>query len=73
MSPCDLQAAKNIDLPDIALASWRADLPNAGGPVSGVNVSNNGQMEIGDKSLSQALVPKFNSPPLYLQKLSFLI
>lgn len=73
LSPCDLQSAKSFELPVIILASCRDDLSNAGGPTVILTDANPNRQNSGANSISQVLDPKFNSPPIYLQNLSFLI
>ena len=73
ISPCDLQGAKPADLPDPALTQGQASPLNAcGSALSVVALNDNGRQK-SRNVISQTLDPKFNSPPLYLQKLSFLI
>ena len=73
LSPCDMQGAEPVDLPETALASWRPNLTGA----DGSNVVHTAFIELGqhisNNYPSQTLDPQFNSPPLYIQKLSFLI
>ena len=73
LSPCNLQSTKPFELPDITLASCCLDLPNAYGPTGILIDSNDNGQNLSGNFLSQVLDPKFNSPPLYLQNLSFLI
>jgi hypothetical protein len=73
LSPCDLQSAKPFELPEIILASCCIDLPNADGPTGILTDSNDNGQSLSGNFFSQVLDPKFNSPPLYLQNLSFLI
>ena len=73
ISPCDLEGAKPADLPEMALTQGQAGLLNAcGSALSVVALNDNGRQK-SRNVISQTLDPKFNSPPLYLQKLSFLI
>ena len=73
LNPCDLQSARPFELPEIILASCGDNLPNAGGTsvisIGAVDESDN----TGAQFISQVLNPEFNSPPLFLQNLSFLI
>ena len=71
--PCDLQSAKPFELPEITLASCCIDLPNADGPTGILIDSYDKRQNLSGNFFSQVLDPKFNSPPLYLQNLTFLI
>ena len=72
-SPCDLQGAEPVELPEPALTPWRSTPSNADGSTpSLVSMKDTGQ-HLNKKAISQTQDPKYNSPPLYLQKLSFLI
>jgi len=73
LSPCDLQSAKPLELPKIIIASCSQNLVNADGPTVILTDANDNQQNLGLNYISQFLDPQFNSPPLYLQKLSFLI
>ena len=73
LRPCDIQSAQPHQLPEITLAACCGGLPCAGGPTGILTDSNDNRRNLGGNSISQVLDPKFNSPPLYLQKLSFLI
>ena len=73
LSPCDLQPAKPSGLPEITLASCCWDLPNFERPTLIIADANGTRQNSGGYFLSQVFDPQFNSPPLYLQKLSFLI
>lgn len=73
LSPCDLQSAKPFELPEIVLASSRADLSSVGGPSVILTDVIHKSQNTGAKFNVQALDPKFHSPPKYLQNLSFLI
>jgi hypothetical protein len=73
LRPCDIQSAPPYQLPEIILAACCGDLPTAGGPTAILTDSNDNRRNLGGNFISQVLDPKFNSPPLYLKKLSFLI
>ncbi|NNL76819.1 MAG: hypothetical protein HKO68_10835 [Desulfobacterales bacterium] len=73
LSPCDLQPAQPFELPEIILAAGYVHLPIGGGTTAILADSYNDWLNRGGVFISQVLSPKFNSPPLYLQKLSFLI
>jgi hypothetical protein len=73
LKSCDLQSSTPFELPEITMASSNWDLPNAGGSTVVLSGSNDYRQSIGSKTLSQVLDPNFDSPPLYLQKLNFLI
>jgi hypothetical protein len=73
LSPCDLQSAEPFELPEIVLDSYRGDLPNAAGPmIVFADFHSNRQHSDGNFTF-QVLDPTIKSPPIYLQKLSFLI
>jgi hypothetical protein len=73
LSPCDIQSAQPFELPEIIPASCCRDLFSANGPTIISTETNDKMLNPGGNFISQILDPKFNSPPLYLQKLSFLI
>jgi len=73
LSPCDIQAAGPLELPEVILASSFGNFHDAGGPSAVINPAADERKTSGAKFISQVLDPKFNSPPLYLQNLSFLI
>lgn len=73
LSPCDIQAARPLELPEIILASSCDYLHEVGGTAVMINPAGDERKNSGAKFISQVLDPKFNSPPLYLQNLSFLI
>jgi hypothetical protein len=73
LSPCDLQSTKPFELPDITLASCCIELPNAGGPTGILTDANDNGQHLSGNFIFQVLDPEFNSSPLYLQNLSFLI
>ncbi len=73
LSPCDLQSAKPFELPEIILASCGDGLFYTGGASVILTDASDKSQNPGAKFIVQALDPKFNSPPLYLQNLSFLI
>ena len=72
LSPCDLQSAKPFELPEIILSACCYSSYTGGAPVILTDASDKSQ-NTGGKFSVQILDPKFNSPPLYLQNLSFLI
>jgi len=73
LSPCDLQSAKPFELPEIILSSCCDDLSHTGGASVILTGASDKSQNTGGKSIVQILDPKFNSHPLYLQNLSFLI
>ena len=73
LSPCDLQSAKPFELPEFTMASCCWDFPNANEILYVADDSPNTIPNPGSNSISQILDPQFNQPPLYLQKLTFLI
>jgi len=73
LSPCDIQSAQPFELPEIILASCCENLFSANGLTIILIDSHDNRLNSGANFISQILDPKFNSPPLYLQKLSFLI
>ncbi|CAB1059343.1 hypothetical protein D1BOALGB6SA_4105 [Olavius sp. associated proteobacterium Delta 1] len=73
LSPCDLQSAKPFELPEIILSSCCNDLSYPGGASVILTETSDKSHNSGGKFIVQVLDPKFNSPPLYLQNLSFLI
>ena len=72
-SPCDLQPAKSIELPEMTLVSSYGNFANAGGSTAALTDAYDNRQFSGGSFYAQDLDPKFNSPPLYLLKLSFLI
>jgi hypothetical protein len=72
-NPCDIQSAKLSELPEIILVSCCGDGPYADRPTVILSDDNDNKQNFGANFISQVLDPQFNSPPLYLQKLSFLI
>lgn len=72
-SPCDLQSARPFELPEIILTSNNTNNTNFGGPIVVLTDSKIDWLCHGSNLISQVIVPKFNSPPLYLQKSTFLI
>ena len=73
LSPCDIQSAKPFELPEIILASCYDELSKAGGSAVILPDAIGRMPETGLNYLSQVLDLKFNSPPIYLQNLTFLI
>ena len=73
VKPCDLKGAKPVDMPELAVFSWRIKLFSADYATSGSAALDDNCQYTGRKILSPTRVPKFNSPPIYLQKVSFLI
>lgn len=71
--PCDLKSANPFELPEIVMASCSRDSSHAVGPLNFVDDSPDTNFNPGGNSFSKIVDPQFNSPPLYLQKLSFLI
>lgn len=72
-SPCDLQSARPFELPEIILTSHNTNNTNFGGPAVVLTDSKINWLCHGSYPISQVIVPKFNSPPLYLQQSTFLI
>ena len=73
LSPCDLQSAKPLELPEIILASSRDNISHVGGaPVTLTDVNRKSQNP-GAKFMVQVPDLKLNPPPLYLAYLSLLI
>ena len=73
LSPCDIQSAIPVELPEIILASCCDNLSNAGGSTVIFSDANDNRQNSGANFISQVLDPHFNSPPIFLQNLSFLI
>ncbi|MCP4626821.1 MAG: hypothetical protein GY850_25425 [bacterium] len=73
LSPCDIQSAKPFELPEIVLASCCDELYNTGGSAVIISDAADRMQKPGINFISQVLDSKFNSPPIYLQNLSFLI
>ena len=73
LSPCDLQSDRPFELPEIALTVCCDNLSKAGGTTAALSDDNGRRQSGGADFISQVLDPKFNSPPLYLQNLAFLI
>ncbi len=73
LSPCDIQSAKPLDLPEIILASCHNDLSNSGGSAPILSDAIERKLKTGLNYFSQVLDLKSSSPPIYLQNLSFLI
>ena len=73
LNPCDLQSARPIKLPEITRSSCCWQISHVDGATITFSELNEPGLNIGSKSLSQLLDPNFNPPPLYIQKLSFLI
>ena len=73
LSPCDIQSGRPFELPEIILAVCCDDLSNAGGTTAALTDANGRRQSPGADFISHVLDPRFNSPPLYLQNLSFLI
>jgi hypothetical protein len=73
LSPCDLQSTKPFELPEIVLAVCCDDFSNAGGTAAALTDANGRKQSPGANFIYQVLDPKFNSPPIYLQNLTFLI
>ena len=70
---CDIQSAKPFELPEIILASPIYELPRADGPADILAFENGFEQNSGHITAIQDLHPLYKSPPLYLQKLSFII
>ncbi len=73
LSPCDLQSANPLELPEFTMASGYWNYPYANGILDVVDNSPTTNPNSDGNSISQILEPQFNPPPLYLQKLTFLI
>jgi hypothetical protein len=73
LNPCDIQSAKPFDLPEIILAACCEELSNTGGSAVIISDAADRMQKPGINFISQVLDPKFDSPPIYLQNLSFLI
>ena len=73
LSPCDLQSANPFELPEFTMASCCWHFPYGTKTSDVVDDSPNTNLNPGGNSISQILDPQFNSPPLYLQQLTFLI
>jgi hypothetical protein len=73
LSPCDIQSGRPFELPEIILAVCGDDLSNPGGSAVIISDVSDRRQNSDVNSVSQVLDPKFNSPPIYLQNLSFLI
>ena len=73
LNPCDLQSTNPFELPEIVLAVCSDDFSKAGGPAAALTDANGRRQSPGTDFISQVMDPKFNSPPLYLQNLAFLI
>jgi hypothetical protein len=72
-SPCDIQSAIPIELPEVILASCCDHLSYTGGASAILTDDSDKSQNPDTKFIVQVLDPKFNSPPIYLQNLSFLI
>jgi len=73
LNPCDLQSTKPFELPEIVLTVCCDEFSNAGGTAPALTDANGRRQSTGADFFSQVLDPNFNSPPLYLQNLTFLI
>jgi len=73
LRPCDIQSAIPIELPEVILASSCDDLSKDGGPTVILADANDRRQNSDANFISQVLDPHFNSPPIFLQNLSFLI
>ena len=73
LSPCDIQSGRPFELPEITLTACCDDLSNAGGTAAALTDANGRKQSPGANFIYQVLDPKFNSPPIYLQNLTFLI
>jgi hypothetical protein len=73
LSPCDLQSAKPFELPEVILALCCDNLSYTGGASAILTDASDKSQNPDTKFIVQVLDPKFNSPPIYLQNLSFLI
>jgi hypothetical protein len=72
-SPCNLQSVQPFELPEIILTSHNTNHTNFVGPIVVLTDSKINWLFHGSYLISQVIIPKFNSPPLYLQKLTLLI
>jgi hypothetical protein len=73
LGSCGMQGTESVELPGPALTSWRVKLFNADVSTACLVALNDNGQHPNSIEISQSLGQKFNSPPLYLQKLSFLI
>ena len=73
LSPCDIQSGRPFELPEIILAACCNDISNAGGSAVIISETSDRRQNSDFNIFSQVLDPKFNSPPIYLQNLTFLI
>ena len=73
LNPCDIQSAKPFELPEIILAACCDELSKTCGSAAILSDATDRGQNTGVNSISQIRDPKFNSPPIYLQNLSFLI
>jgi hypothetical protein len=73
LSPCDMQSAKPLKLPEIILASYGSNLPSNIGLTNLPCDSNDHRQPPGRMSQSLVSEPPLNAPPLFLQHLTLLI
>ena len=71
--PCDMQSTPFSELPDVVSAYSGEFYPDAFCLTVVLVKTFGGRINSGDDSIFLTSDPKFRSPPLYLQKLSFLI
>jgi hypothetical protein len=73
VNPCDIESAQKIGLPEFTLCSTGFHIPQPGGPAVIFDLSGSDGRNFSAIVISQPVGLKIISPPIYLQKLSFLI
>jgi len=73
MTPCNMESGQTSELPEFILASVGGVLPNAVGPTGIISDFRTDRHDFRSNDQYQLVREKFQSPPIYLQKLSFLI
>ena len=73
LNPCDLQGTEPVELPELVLTPLRENPLNSDDSTPSLPSINDYGQQKNKKTISQTQDAQFNSPPIYLQKLSFLI
>ena len=71
--PCDLESTQELDLPEFTLCATGFNFPRPGGSAVILDQPRSDGRNFSGIVISQPVGQKINSPPIYLQKLSFLI
>jgi hypothetical protein len=71
--PCDTESAQKLDLPEFTLCSTGFHFSQPAGPAVIFDQSGSDGRNFCPAVIFRPVVLKINSPPIYLQKLSFLI